>query len=248
MTRATVHTLRRARRGMTLIEIMVTIAIMLMVTAVMLPALSDAFMMQQRGAARKLALAFEQLHDEAILRNRTYRIAFNLDDHSWKVESGEPDVAVFDSDKARLLFEKHEKEALDALEPEQRATYMKAHASFSTPDDLQYADVIKLPENTHFKSIFTPQREEPVFPRGEGGAKKSRKDDPPDDEPLIVYSYVFANGSAEYTVVQLVDTEDASAGFTITVDPLSGRVDFHDELVDQKDLWRFLPDDGPRLD
>lgn len=239
---------RRDRRGMTLMELMVALAIMLVITAVLLPSMDAVFMLQQRGAARRLALAFEALHDEAILRNQTYRIAFNLDDHTWKVEVGEPDVAVFDNDKARLNFEAKEKELLDKMPPEALAEYQKSHATFAAPEEEDYADVVKLPESTKFKSIFTPQREEPVTPRGEGSSRRRKRDDLPEGEPLIVYSYVFANGSAEYTVIQIADKTDDTDGFTITVDPLSGRVDFHDTLVDQKDLWRFLPDDGPRLE
>ncbi len=232
---------------MTLMELMVALAIMLLVTAVLMPSMDAAFMLQQRGAARRLALAFEALHDEAILRNRTYRIAFNLDDNTWKVEVADPDVAVFDNDKARLNFEANEKELLSKLKPEDQATYQKDHAAFAPPEGGEYDEVVHLPENSKFKSIFTPQREDPVTPRGEG-SKRKKRDDPPDGEPLIVYSYVFANGSAEYTVVQIADATDDMDGFTITVDPLSGKVDFHDTLVDQKDMWRFLPDDGPRLE
>ncbi|MCA9689370.1 MAG: hypothetical protein KC636_07145 [Myxococcales bacterium] len=45
-----------------------------------------------------------------------------------------------------------------------------------------------------------------------------------------------------------VDEEDDDEGFTITVDPLSGRVDMVGELLDQHDRWAFLPDEGPDLD
>lgn len=242
------RSIRRDRRGMTLMELLVAVGIMLLVTAVLMPSMSAAFMLQQRGAARRLALAFESLHDEAILRNRTYRVAFNLDDNTWRVEVGDPDVAVFDNEQARLNYEANEKELLSKMPPELLAEYQKSHAPFAAPEAGEYEEVVKLPENSKFKSIYTPQREDPVTPRGEGKSKRARRDDPPDDEPLIVYSYVFANGSAEYTVIQIADTTDDTEGFTITVDPLSGRVEFHDTLVDQKDLWRFLPDDGPRLE
>jgi hypothetical protein len=41
-------------------------------------------------AARQIAMTYAQLHDEAILRNRTYRIAYHLDEGYYEIESGEP--------------------------------------------------------------------------------------------------------------------------------------------------------------
>ncbi|MFM2161403.1 MAG: hypothetical protein RLZZ383_915, partial [Pseudomonadota bacterium] len=75
---------------MTLIELMVAIAIMLLFFGIMLPSLGGVLLLKQRQAARDLALIYARLHDEAILRNRTFRIAFHLDEGFYEVEMGNP--------------------------------------------------------------------------------------------------------------------------------------------------------------
>lgn len=235
---------------MTLMELLVSLAIMMLVAAVLAPSLDAALMLEQRGAARRLAMAFEQLHDEAILRNKTYRVALNLDTNSWKIEVGEPGVVVFESEEARMSFEKRARALLDRMEPEERAAYEREHATFGALSDDDIAADVTFPESLKFKSVFTPQYPEPLKPTAQAGSKQKRLQEDDDGNPLqaIAYSYIFSNGSSEHTVIQLVDTEDEDIGFTITVDPLSGRVLFHDELVDQEDMWSFLPDRGPRLE
>ena len=70
-----------------------------------------------------------------------------------------------------------------------------------------------------------------------------------DEEELktIAYSYVFANGFTEPTVVIITDAEDDKDGYTLQVEPLSGRVRLSGEIVDWKDTFGFLPDLPPQL-
>jgi prepilin-type N-terminal cleavage/methylation domain-containing protein len=234
----------RARRGMTLLELLVSIGIMLMLTAVMVPTVSGVLMLEQRASARNIAILFEQLHDEAVLRNRTLRIAFDLDRHSYKVETGEAGVTIYTDPEARTAFEEREEDFVEQLDPEEREEYLK-HVTFQAYEDGQFAKEVSLPPNTRFKMVYTPQYEEPVTPREADDKGKGKDDD--DEEPRVVYSYLFANGFAEYTVVQLVDADDEESGYTIVVDPLSGKVEFVSELVDQHDRFEFIPDEGPRL-
>jgi prepilin-type N-terminal cleavage/methylation domain-containing protein len=234
---------RRARRGLTLIEIIVAITIILLVTAILVPTLDGALLLQQRGAARQIAHLYEQLHDEAILRNKTFRILFNLTDNTMRVQVGNPGATVFDTPEAREAAEELAREKLEKLTPQQRAE-LKEEASFQDIP-AEYEAEVKLPGNTRFGSVYTPQYEEPVTAEGPRGRHKRRRDD--QEGPVVVASHVFASGFAEYTVVQIVDKDDPEEGFTVTVDPLSGRVTFHDELVDERDAWRWLPDKGPSL-
>ena len=231
---------RRGRRGLTLLEVLVAVAIMILFSAALMPSLDAVFLLEQRGAARRLALVYEQLHDEAILRNKTYRIAYHLDEGHYEIEVGDPSALIFTNSEAREEFEKREKDRLEDMTPEERQAY-KERQDFQKASGGEFEGKIDLPENTVFKSVFTPQYEEPLEPRQRG----DRRDD--DEGPNVAYSYIFANGFAEYTVIQVVDVEDDDDGFTITVDPMSGRVTFHTELVDHHDAFDFVPDEGPRL-
>ncbi len=83
------------RRGLTLIEIMVVMAIIAIVLAVGMPAISGVLALQQQSAITELSKTYVWLIDEAAMRNTTFRIAYNLDRNTWKVEAGDPGTLVF---------------------------------------------------------------------------------------------------------------------------------------------------------
>ena len=236
-----------ARAGFTVMELVIALAIMVLLAGIAIPSLSTAMMLEQRRAARRLAMTYAQLHDEAILRNRTFRIAYHIDEGYYEIESGEPGVMIFDSWEARENAQENQDDLKDEMDEQELRAYLERN-SFKRVEG-QYGGKIELPSNMRFKSIYTPQYEEPIEPAEFAKKKKrskSAKGD--DDQPQVVYSYVFADGFSEYTVVQLVERDDEEEGFTITIDPLSGKVDFYYELVDRHDAFENLPDEGPQLD
>lgn len=242
----------RARRGMTLVEVLVSIAIMLLVTAVMVPSLSAYMMLEQRAAARKITLLYELLHDEAVLRNETYRIVYDLDAGKWHVEKASSAAAViYDSPEAREEHEERMRAELEDMDADQRQAWKEEFANFQKVTGGEaWAQTFQLPENTRFGSVYTPQYGEPVTPSGErpkGRKRRSSRSRDEDAGPPVVFSYIFPNGFVEHTVVQLVDKEDPESGFTISVDPMSGRVRMVAELEGHEDAFRWVPEDGPEL-
>ena len=107
--------LRRGRVGMTLIEIAVVIAIILMIGAVALPALNGFLLMEQSAAAKNLGITFKYLRDEAALRNVTFRVAFDLDKRTYEVQVGDPRTLIFLTPDERVAYE-------DALEDKLAST------------------------------------------------------------------------------------------------------------------------------
>lgn len=231
----------RGRRGLTLMEVLVAIAIMLLLTAALMPSLNAVFMLEQRAAARRMALAFEKMHDEAVLRNRTYRFWFDLDANTWGIEGGDAQFLIFDDPEARERWEENLGDKLDDMDEQEKREFLKER-EFSAVEG-EYAK-ITMPRGARIHSVYTPQYEDPV-------TLDSRRRTPvrtgDEKEPLRAFSHLFSNGFAEYTVIQIVETDDEDSGFTITVDPLSGKVVLHSDLIDHHDAFRFLPDEGPRL-
>lgn len=236
MTRTRRAITLRTREGFTILEVMVVIAIILAVVAVSIPALNAILSLDQRQAARDLALTYERLHDEAVLRNVTFRIAYHLDANYYEVEVGDPDTLIFDDPDRREAFEEELKDKLERYDPEEREAALRDEVRFETISTFHKRKV-ELPASTAFGGVYTPQYEDIVRPTGE--------EDPEDQ--VVVYSYLFANGFAEPTVVQLVDADDDEEGFTIVVEPLSGRVRLETEVLDQHDVFRDVPERGPDL-
>ena len=86
-------------------EVLVTIAVIGAILAAALPSLGAIFEVKQRAAVRELGQTYTWLIDEAALRNVTFRVAYNLDRNTWKVEVGDADTLVFGTPEEREEWE-----------------------------------------------------------------------------------------------------------------------------------------------
>lgn len=228
---------------MTLIEIMVVIAIMAVVLGVGVPSLSAILDVQQRGAARELAQTFRFLQDEATMRNVSFRVAFNLDTNSYQIEVGDPNTLVFSDPAAREAYETEREQQVKRFTRKEvedgKAAETDAHGRFQGLDVPGFQSRVQLPEGTQIGWAWTPQYAEPVTPNAEpaSGAEDQR----------IVYSYIFASGEAEHTVVRLVDVDDPADGYTIEVEPLSGNITVETEVTDIGARLAWIPAEGPTI-
>jgi prepilin-type N-terminal cleavage/methylation domain-containing protein len=73
-------------RGFTLIEIMVTIAIIALITALAVPGLNYAFRTDTEAFARQLSSVFRESRDRALLRRVLVRVNFDLTKQAYWVE------------------------------------------------------------------------------------------------------------------------------------------------------------------
>ena len=74
-------------RGFTLIELVIAMGIVVMLVSVTVPALNNLGRANLRKTARTLSYLVQSTYDSAALEGRIYRIVFNLDESSIRVES-----------------------------------------------------------------------------------------------------------------------------------------------------------------
>ncbi len=232
-----------ARSGMSLLEIMVVIAIMAAVLGIGVPSLTAILDVQQRGAARELAQTFRFLQDEATMRNVSFRVAFNLDTNSYQVEVGDPNTLVFSDPAAREAYESEREQQVKRFTrkevEEGKAAETDAHGRFQGLDVPGFQSKVQLPEGTQIAWAWTPQYAEPVTPNTDASAR-------PEDQRMV-YSYVFASGEAEHTVIRLVDADDPEDGYTIEVEPLSGNITVETEVTEIGARMAWMPTEGPTI-
>lgn len=228
---------RRSRRGMTLMEILVALAIMIAVAVVLVPSATSIFELRQRKAAKELVLLYQQLNDEAVLRNATFRVVYDLRNNTYEVEVTEGGALIYSSADQRERLEEERERMLSFMSEEEKAARMQREKPFQ---QLQghFRTQFELPRGVRLYGVYTPQYE----------AMVTVDDVEEDDEgSALVYSYVFSNGFSERTLVWLVDEDDPEDGWTVEVEPLSGRVRLHGELIDWRDADRDVPESGPTL-
>jgi hypothetical protein len=234
---------------MSLLEIMVVLAIMAAVLAIGIPSLNAIFDVQQRSAARELGMTYSFLVNEAAMRNVTFRIAYHLDERYYQIEVGDPNTLVFSDPDTRARFEQEqadrmkyatgrqaEEAAAEAAEDGEELDALDRFEGLVTPG---FESKVELPANSMFAFVYTPQYDGPQTPSEEPPEKP--------EDAKVVYSYVFANGVAEHTVVRIVDAGDPEDGYTVEVEPLSGKVSVESELRDIGESMSWIPDEAPTI-
>lgn len=246
----------RTRHGMSLVEVMVAIAIMLALAVVMVPAMSSFLQLEQRRVAQELSTTYGYLHDEAVLQNVTYRIAYHIDENYYEIESGAPDALIFDDPEKRQAWEQARDDRMHSLTEDERAQQLateepqftgafgaagggRAENAGNLP--VLHSDVRTrrdLPTGTVFGAVYTPQYGKFIEP----DPVKAEK-----DGPMVVYSHIFANGFTEQTILHIVQANDPTDGYTIAVEPLSGKVTLVGDLKAIEDFRGDIPDEAPEL-
>lgn len=225
---------RQYRQGMTLTELMVVIVIALVLMGVLMPSIANFFLLDQHRAAKELSLLYEQLHDEAVMRNVTFRIEYDLLSGRYQVQAAESGALIFDNPRAREEWMENEERRERSMNEEELAAHKKRQANFAKLE-ARFKTDFELPDGSMFGGFYTPQYEEMVKPR-----------DLDEDNPKV-YSYVFPNGQSEHTVIWIVTEGDEDNGYTIEVEPLSGGVKLHGQLIEWDESYDFVPDEAPDL-
>jgi Tfp pilus assembly protein PilE len=220
---------------MTLTEIMVVLVIAIILLGVLVPSLTSFFLLDQHRAAKELALLYEQLHDEAVMRNVTFRIEYDLAAGTYQVQAAESGALIFDNARARQEWAEAEERRQRNMSEEELAAHKRRQANFAKLE-ARFKTDFKLPSGTVFGGFYTPQYEEMVHLR-----------DLDEDNPKV-WSYVFPNGQSEHTVIWIgTEGEEEQDGYTIEVEPLSGAVKLHGRLIEWDESYDFVPDEAPDL-
>ncbi|MFT7518119.1 MAG: hypothetical protein ACI9MC_000246 [Kiritimatiellia bacterium] len=236
---------------MNLLEIMIVVGIMMGLLVVAIPLTGYLLRLDQKQVASGLAIKYQRLHDEAQLRNLTFRIAYHIDDQYYEVEVGESAALLFTDPEKRA---EHEAAVQEKLEHDQSRFASDDDGVQVNDDGLAIEDAkftaiqdrftkkVQLPDGTRFIGVYTPAYGEMIQPTGEDPEEM----DPEDKR--VVYSYILPSGISEHTLIQIGRTGDDDHGYTVEVEPMTGKVYVDAELRDYKDRFDFVPDEGPDLD
>lgn len=229
---------------MSLIEVIVVIAIVLGLTVVIAPSARSLFELNQRSAARKLALHLERFHDEAVMRNRSFRFTYFLDENRYVIEAGEPGALISASPEDRERYENEVAAKLKLMDDEQKRAWKSSNRQPFELLEIAGKMEVELPRGVKLGGVYTPQYGRVIKP-GDSLRKGKRDDD--EEATLKVFSFIMNNGFSEHTIIWLVDSSDPTDGWTVEVEPLSGVVRLHGELIEPDKDFAFIPDTPPSL-
>jgi prepilin-type N-terminal cleavage/methylation domain-containing protein len=233
---------RSARRGMSLVEIMVVLALVVTLFAVLAGGLRGIFGLEHHKAAVRLATLYQQLHDEAQMKNVTFRVVFDLGTNEFHVEVGEGAALIFDDPEKKAEWEEAERRKVALMDERELAEYKTREQPF---DKLgaRFQTEFHLPSGLKIAGIYTPQYGR-MMTLDDLEQMAAESDD---GVPPKIYSYVFPNGMSEHTIIWLREG-DSDDGWSVEVEPLSGNVTLHETLVPWQDAFSWVPDEGPELE
>lgn len=209
----------KTRRGLTLIEITITIVIVALVSGIAMVSVQSLSHSRLRSSAVAIAGAIKECYDKAIMEKRIQRIAFDLNDHVWWVEYTEDPYALDierlsseDDDEPEDLF-------LDEDTPEEVRAALEGNRAATFSPDPSFGAKIPLPGGIHFGRAWTGMREKP-FEKG------------------IIYLHFFRGGFTEPLQLEIYEGSPESKPksrewVTIKVRPLTGRVKTYQKRLDE---------------
>lgn len=211
---------RRSRRGFTLIELTMALAIAAMLAGVAVISVQNLTHADLRSSAVELSGAIKFNYDRSIMEKRIQRLGMDLDKGVWWIEytddpftmaeerlrgdegvKRDEDGKIIDKDDDKFFFD-------DDDDTEVRAALEGGKSASFVPDE-DAGEPKNLPGDIRFGKVHTGHQEEP-FTSG------------------IAYLHFFRGGFTEPAEIELTDGEDV---VTLKVLPLTGRVrTYHREL------------------
>ena len=67
------------------------------------------------------------------------------------------------------------------------------------------------------------------------------------EEERIAYSHVFSDGSAEHTVIRIIELDDEDEGYSLEVEPISGQVKVSNDLIEARESLAWVPEEAPTI-
>jgi general secretion pathway protein H len=225
---------RRSRRGLTLIEVVIAVAIAAMATGIAVGAINSITDAALKSTSIELAGAIKYSYDRAIMERRTQRLSIDMDKGLWWIDfTTDPFALASERDRGRegakgeeaggKEAKKEEKSIFDDDEDDGGRKEVEAAleggkaASFTMDADL--GPPRSLPGDVKFSKVWTGHQEE-AFTSG------------------VAYLHFFSGGWTEPAQIELTDGD---SHITVKVYPLTGRVRMYDKELE---VPRVEDDDG----
>lgn len=191
--RQTTKSLKK-RQAFTLIELLVVIALAAIMMGLTISFVGNTSKTKLKSAARSLVGTIRYAYNEAATKNLYFRIAFDVSEEKYWVESSAESFILKNSSQEA----KEEKK----INSKSEDTQTESSPAFSQVDNGLIKRV-DLAAGVTFKDIFVSHQEVPVT---EG----------------LAYLYFFPQGLTEKAIIHLSD-EEGETVYSITVNPLTGR-------------------------
>jgi hypothetical protein len=263
---------------MNLLEVVIALAIAMAMLMLGTMFFSNVTGAREFTAVRTLVSQIRLAQQQATIENRVYRVVFDLDSNSFMVEAGGAEALTYrDPEQRQEMEEKLQEDMGDEKAEEElkqlircaQSQQQNAGASCDGLADLEmdpeqalalleekkggsggfqaaskmFFDPTKapLPNGVLIAGVYTPAYGEYLRPLEEDEREE-------EDVRQVAFAHIFPGGVSEHTVIQIVREGREDFGYTIEIEPLSGKITVDSVVRDWDDRDYEIPENGPELD
>jgi len=208
--------LRRRERGLTLIEILITVAIIGLIMGLSVGFFRDSSEDALERVSNQLAGTIKYVFNESAVKNRYYRLVIDLSNPSFSVEaSAEPFKVAATDEGVAAPPEGGTLPEAPPPSPEGEAATQPAPGGGTFSGAVSYLlKPIQLPESLRIKDVYVAHADKKI-------------------EEGKTAIYFFPDGWVEKAVINLSD-EKGEVFYSLETQPISGRVKIRNEYYDYK--------------
>lgn len=208
---------KQRRNGFTLLEIVVSIAVVSLILGVVISRMDTMLEWDMKKASNKLASTMRYLYNKAASEGLYIRLVLDIDENVYWVEATTDPFVISTGEEMEAKASAQEGEAseeaaggaeMEGFEEEGESYALKPREPVFTPVESHLLKPTKLPGSVFFKDVYVEHQR-----MGVDAGKAS--------------IYFFPNGYVEQAVINLRNDDD-DVHYSLETNPISGRVDIED--------------------
>ena len=195
--------LKNAKRGFTLLEVLLVVALIAIMAVVLIPRISSVFRVGVQSSVRRFAAMVKYTYDQSVMTGKVHRIHIDLDKQTWVVEATQQGRLPHQEAAEEFLPPGISRFDLEGDAEEEKRSKDPAFASVKGDID------VAVPQGVRIVAVDSWRLDKDANPANRGG----------------VNIYSFPNGYIDDAIIYLAEIgkEDLQQ-FKVSISSLTGRV------------------------